>query len=151
VRHPHAELGAETGQKPAGLRQDLQRRAAVLGRAGPLDRAAQLPDQHLVPVADAEDRHTRLEQPGGRRRGARGVDGRGPAGQDDRLRVLGQHLAHRHRRRHDLRVDVALTHAAGDELGVLRTEVNDQNGVKPTRSGHTNPFHQGVSPCSRKV
>jgi len=58
---------------------------------------------------------------------------------------------HRHRRRHDLRVDVALPYAAGDELGILRTEVNDQNGVKPTRSGHTYPFHQGVSPCNGTV
>jgi hypothetical protein len=46
---------------------------------------------------------------------------------------------------------VALTYPAGDELGILRTEVNDQNGVKPTRSRHTYPFHQGVSLCNGTV
>jgi hypothetical protein len=46
---------------------------------------------------------------------------------------------------------VALTHPAGNELGILRTEVNDKNGVKPTRSGHTFPFHQGDSPCNGTV
>ncbi len=46
---------------------------------------------------------------------------------------------------------MALTYPAGDELGILRTEVNDQNGVKPTRSRHTYPFHQGVSLCNGTV
>ena len=41
---------------------------------------------------------------------------------------------------------MTLTYPAGYELGILRTEVNDQHGVKPTRSGHVYPFHQGVSP-----
>jgi hypothetical protein len=41
---------------------------------------------------------------------------------------------------------MTLTYAAGDELGILRTEVNDQNGVKPTRSGNVHPFRQGLSP-----
>ena len=46
---------------------------------------------------------------------------------------------------------MTLTYAAGDELGILRTEVNDWDGVKPTRSGHAFPFHQGVSPCNGTV
>jgi len=46
---------------------------------------------------------------------------------------------------------VALTYPAGDELGILRPEVNDQYGVKPTRSGHVYPFHQGGSPARGTV
>ena len=46
---------------------------------------------------------------------------------------------------------MAFTHPAGNELGVLRTEVNDKNGVKPTRSGHTFPFRQGASLCNGPV
>ena len=42
---------------------------------------------------------------------------------------LGQHLLDRHRRGHDLAVDVALAHPAGDQLGVLRAEVDDEDGV----------------------
>ena len=41
----------------------------------------------------------------------------------------GEHLRDRHVARHDLAVDVRLTHAAGDQLRVLRTEVDDENEV----------------------
>ncbi len=43
---------------------------------------------------------------------------------------------------------MALAHAARDQLRVLRAEVDDQNRVKHTRSGHGYPFHQGVSLCN---
>ena len=111
-----------------------QRRRAVFGRAGALDRAAEAGHHQLESVADAEDRHPGVEQArrGGRR--AVGVDRRGAAGQDDRLRPLGQHLRHRHGGGDDLGVHVALAHPAGDQLRVLRAEVDDEDGVKAT--GH---------------
>ena len=56
------------------------------------------------------------------------VDRRGAAGQDDRRRPLGQHLGHRHRVRHDLAVDPGLADPAGDQLRVLRPEVDHQDG-----------------------
>ena len=55
------------------------------------------------------------------------------------------------RRWHDLRVDVALTNPAGDQLGILRPEVNHQNGVKPTRPRHTNRLPPGYIPCNGTV
>ena len=61
--------------------------------------------------------------------GALGVHRRRAAGEDHRDRVLGEHLGHRHRVRHDLAVDLRLADAAGDELGVLRAEVDDEDGA----------------------
>ena len=60
---------------------------------------------------------------------ALGVHRRRAAGQDDRLRLAGQHLGDRHRVRHDLGVDPRLAHPAGDQLGVLGPEVDDEDQV----------------------
>ncbi len=62
-------------------------------------------------------------------RGARLVDRRRAAGQDDRLRAAGQHLGDRHGVRDDLGVDPGLADPAGDQLGVLRPEVDDEDQV----------------------
>lgn len=129
VRHPHRLLvrGA-LEQGGAGLR-DVQRRTAVLAGAGVVDRAAEGGRHQLEAVAHAEDGDARLEELAVQARGALRVDRRGSAGEDDRGRVLGEHLLDRHGARHDLAVDPGLTDATGDELGVLRTEVDDQDGV----------------------
>ena len=154
VRHPHPLAGRASrpaasprrgaegvwGEVPPriggvwGGSSPRQHSRAVLGGAGPLDRAAEPGHHQLEAVADAQDRHAGVEEPGRRGRRAVGVDRRGAAGQDDRLGPLGQHLRDRHRRRDDLGVDVALAHPAGDQLRVLRAEVDDENGVKAT--GH---------------
>ena len=63
-------------------------------------------------------------------RGARLVDAGRAAGQDDRGRVLGQHLGDRHRVRHDLGVDLRLAHPAGDQLGVLGSEVHHEDRAR---------------------
>ena len=69
---------------------------------GLLDRAAERPGHRLEAVAHAEHRHPGLEQRRVERGGALLVDRRRPAGQDDRRGLLGEHLGHRHRVRHDL-------------------------------------------------
>ena len=71
-----------------------------------------------------------VEQPVGYGGRARLVHRRGTAGQDDRLRPLGEHLLDRHGRRHDLAEHVALTHPTGDELRVLRAEVDNEDRVE---------------------
>ena len=70
------------------------------------------------------------------RRRALDVDALRAAGQDQRRRLRGR----RPRRRvmrfgHDLGVDAQLAHPAGDELGVLRAEVDDEDGVLVAGSG----------------
>src|SRR5690606_13079228 len=83
---------------------------------------------HLEAVADAEGRHAEVEDAGVQRRRTVLVDGRGPAGEDERDRVLGCDLGGRDRVRHDLAVHARLSYAACDELRVLRAEVDDERG-----------------------
>ena len=67
-------------------------------------------------------------------RGALGVDRRRAAREDDRDGPPGQHLRHRHRVRDDLAVDARLADPPGDQLGVLRAEVDDEDRrVEPGR------------------
>ena len=74
------------------------------------------------------------------RRGPVGIDRRRPAGQDDRGRAAGQHLLDRHGVRHDLAVDARLAHPAGDQLGILRPEVDDEHRRRShARSRGDNP------------
>ena len=50
-------------------------------------------------------------------------------GEHDSARAEGAHFVAIHVPRQDLAVDAALAHAAGDELRVLRAEVEDQDAV----------------------
>ena len=70
----------------------------------------------LEAVADAEHGHAGVEQLRVDARGAGLEHGSGAAGQDDGLRVLGEHLVYRHGMRHELRIHVRLAHATGDQL-----------------------------------
>ena len=84
----------------------------------------------LEAVAHPEDRHARVEQrPVERRaRPARTTDD-GPPDSTIAFGLPGQHLRDRHGVRHDLGVDLRLAHPPGDQLGVLGTEVDDQDQV----------------------
>jgi hypothetical protein len=57
------------------------------------------------------------------------------AGEDDGRRPAQRQLVGRHAVRHDLAVDVQLAGPAGDQLGVLGTEIDDQNGVTMSVGG----------------
>ncbi len=102
---------------------------AVLTGAVVVDRAAERGGHQLEAVAHAEDGDPGLEERAVQGRRALRVHRRGAAGEDDRARVLRQHLGHRHGGRDDLAVDPGLTDTAGDELGVLRAEVDDEDHV----------------------
>ena len=93
------------------------------------DVAAERERHRLEAVADAEHRDAGVEQ---RRVDLRAHRRRrrcdGPPERMMAAGSLGQHLGDRHRVRHDLAVDVRLAHPAGDQLRVLRTEVDDEDG-----------------------
>ena len=78
--------------------------------------------------ADAEHRHTRVEQARVHARGAVGVGARRPAGEDDRRRVTRQQLGHARGVRDDLGVHLRLPDPARDQLRILRPEVDDEHG-----------------------
>lgn len=136
VRHPHGLLGGGALEEGGGGLGDVQLRTAVLTGAGVVDRAAEGLRHQLEAVAHAEDRDAGLEQGAVEGRRARFVHRRGAAGEDDGRRVLGEHLVDRHGTRDDLAVDPRLADTAGDELGVLRAEVDDQDGVGGGGSGN---------------
>ncbi len=129
VRHPHVLLGRGALEEGGGRLRHVQIRTAVLARTGVVDGPAEALRHELEAVAHAEDGDAGLEECTVDTGGALLVHGRGAAGEDDRRRVLGEHLGDRHGARHDLAVDPGLADATGDELGVLRTEVDDQDGV----------------------
>src|SRR5690606_32811284 len=95
-----------------------------------LDLAAQLRGHGLHAVADAE--HGDVGIPHGLRRGRRiGLEhGLGAAGEDDSLRIERAHGVIAGIPGMDLAIDAELAHAARDELGVLRSEVEDQDAVR---------------------
>src|SRR5690606_29644384 len=69
--------------------------------------------------------------------------------------VLGDDLLDRHGARHDLAVDPRLADATGDELGVLRAEVDDQDGAgrvgSGSRRGHDVPSGGGAGACASRL
>ena len=100
---------------------------AVLAERGLVDVGAEGVGHGLEAIADAEHGDARLEQLLVDARGAGLEHGGGAAREDDRLRILGQHLVDGHRMGHEFGIDVGLTDAAGDELGVLGAEVDDEH------------------------
>src|SRR3984893_3604240 len=103
------------------------------------DHAAEARHHQLEAVADAEHGNAGAEQvwwPGRDWRRARRVDRRWPAGQDDRRRALREDFRSGHGARHDLRVHLALTNPARDQLRVLGPEVDNQDCVEVTVTMH---------------
>ena len=83
----------------------------------------------LHPVADAEHRLAEIEQRRVARRRAGVRDALGPARQDDARRVPCANRFRRRARRPDLRIHRQLAQAPGDELGVLRPEIEHDDGL----------------------
>ena len=128
VAHPH-DLVVGGAVKQARTRRNRGLGVPVLAGARASHGATEGVGHGLEAVADTQDGHPGLEN-----RGVDGgrtllVHGRGAAGQDDGGRLLGEHVRHAHGVGDDLRVDGSLTHAACDQLGILRAEVDDEDGV----------------------
>ncbi len=143
VAHPHVEAEQAVGVdvvfdavQQAALADDVDAGIAELAQVGTLDLASQLLGHGLHAVADTEHRHAKIEH---RLRAARAV------GLVHRLRSAGKDHALRrecadrlivHVERMKLAVHADLAHAAGDQLGVLGAEVEDQDAVSVNVEGH---------------
>ena len=101
---------------------------SVFGDRRRFDRRAEEVGHQLSAVADAEHRDAELEDLSviGRRRGV--VDRVRTAGEDDALVAFRLDLFDGRRVIQDFRVHVLFAHTAGDELVVLPTEVEDEDG-----------------------
>ena len=130
MAHPGRLRGRQVAEEQAPLAQ-RDGRLPELADAGVRHLAAEGGRHRLHPVADAEHGDAEVEDARVDRRGARLVDRRRAAGEDDPDRVAGGELGRRRVVRHDLGVDPALAHAPGDELGVLGAEVDDQDRPVP--------------------
>ena len=134
VAHPH-DLVVGGAAEQAGVTGDRSLGVPVLAGARATDGATKGVSHGLEAVADAQHGHAGLED-----RGIDGgrtllVHGGRAAGQDDGGGLLGEHVRHAHGVGDDLGVDVGLTHAARDQLGILRAEVDDEDGMH-VRSVH---------------
>ena len=105
------------------------------------DVATELAGHQLGAVADPEDRDPAGPDAGVRLRRVRVVDGVRAARQDDRLGLASLDLGPWGVVRDQLRVDVQLADAAGDQLGELAAEVEDDDRVGLG----------GVGPVGRRV
>ena len=124
--------------------------AAELAGMAALDLAAELQRQRLLAVADGEDRNARLEHLLRRARAAL-VDHRGRAAREDH--ALGPHRGEGLGgavERVDFAVDAGFAEAARDQLGDLRAEVDDEDGVLRGRAGGCHGEDLAASPGFRK-
>ncbi|MDI2022350.1 hypothetical protein PJL18_02885 [Paenarthrobacter nicotinovorans] len=81
----------------------------------------------LESVADTENGNPGLEEVGAYERCALSVDAGGSAGKDDGCRVFGQKLLGGEGVRNNFRIHICFTDAAGNQLRVLGTVVNNQH------------------------
>ena len=128
MRHPHHRVAIDSVEHALTAR-DLDRGATVFVLVARQNVAAKLAYHPLESVADSEHRHTEFEDARGHVGRVRRIDRRGPARQDDAAEV---HLFRTRQglgRRDDLGPHVGFAHAARDELGVLRTEINNENAT----------------------
>ena len=125
VAHPCGLLRWRAGKDAVRIVDD-RFGLTVFTQCGLVHITAEFMRHHLESIADAEHRHTGLEHLLVDGRGA-GLEHRGGAtGKNDRLWVLGEHLLDRHGMWYQLRIDVGLTHATGNQLRVLGAEINDE-------------------------
>ena len=128
VAHPHRLRAGQTRMQVAA--SDFQLGAAVLAGARAGDGAAERLRHRLEAVADAEHRHAESNIAGSSCGRAVGVHAGRAAGQHDGLRILGLDLVDGRGVRDDLGEHPGLPDPAGDQLGVLRAEVDDEDGAR---------------------
>jgi len=129
VTHPTLLLAGEAVEEQAVARH-AQGRLAELADARLRHRPTQLQSHELGAVADAEDRDAEVVQTGVGTRRPVDVDAHGAAAEDQPLGPAGSDLLDGEVVRDELRVDAALAHPSGDELTILRPEVEDEDGVE---------------------
>ena len=135
VAHPHVvDVGRVVGQHER-RRGAAQLGPAVLAAHPAADGAAELLGDELGAVADAEDRDAEVVDRRVERRRTVDVHALRAAGEDQRRGSPGGDLGGRDAVGHDLGVHRQLADAAGDQLGVLGAEVDDEDGVR-VRQGH---------------
>ena len=125
---PHAERGLQSLEELRALAEGKDAVAVFAVRA-----AGDITTEHLAhelhAVTDAEDREAHLEDARVRVGRALRLHAVGAAGEDDADDAVGAQGLRRDAEGIDTGVDVAFTDAARDDLGQLRTEIEDGDGL----------------------
>ncbi|MDQ0849345.1 hypothetical protein QFZ65_001283 [Arthrobacter sp. B3I9] len=129
VAHPRALVLGHALKDGAAVADGSGLRRPVLPEPGLGHPAAQCVRHGLEAVADSENRDTGFEQVSADTGGALGVDAGRAAGEDDGGGVLGQQLLGAVGMRNHFRIHIRFPDAAGDQLRVLGTVVNNQHGL----------------------
>ena len=143
VAHPDHGVGWHAGEERVGL-QHLAAGAAVFAGLRPADVAAEGVAGQLHAVADAEHGNAEPEDARVAPRGAGLVDTRRTTREDNSLgsqrldAIRGQIVAD------DLAVDMLLADATGDQLGVLRAEVEHKHPFRLLGGAVRRMFWRGV-------
>ncbi|OPF33664.1 cytosine deaminase [Pseudomonas aeruginosa P47] len=143
VAHPHVEAEHAVvvhvvldAVQQARLADHVDTGVAELAQVGALHLAAHLLGHGLHAVADAEQRHLQVEHRLRRARAVGFVHRLGTAGEDDAARREGDDRLVAHVEGMDFAIHADLAHAAGDQLGVLGAEIEDQDTVGVNVLGH---------------
>ena len=126
VAHPHDLVGRSSVEK-AGAFGHTRLGVPVLAGPRSAHRSPEGLRHGLEAVANAEDGHPGVENRGIERRRPFLVNGRGASREDDRRRVFGEHVGRAGRVGNDFGIDVGFAHSPCDELGILRTKVDDED------------------------
>ena len=126
MAHPDRLVAVDAGEERV-VGRDAQGGRPVLAPGSRQHVPAELEGHQLGAVADAEDRDPAGPDRRVRLRGIRVVHGVRAAGQDDRRRATPFEVGQRRVVREELGVDVQLPDAAGDQLGELAPEVEDDH------------------------
>ena len=130
VGHPDGGV-VDALEERAGLVEDVEGGGAVLALLTAADLAAVDPGELLHTVADTEDRNVQVEHGWVDVGGVVGVHRVWATGENDTLGLPGE-LSDLLGAWEHLSVDVELSESSGDEVGVLGTEVQHQDGVEDT-------------------
>ena len=136
MTHPDIELGAAL---PVDMVLDILEQAGRLGQRDPCiseflegrrhHASTELGRHGMQAVTDTEHRHIQFEHDRGRLRPVLGVNGLGTAGKDDAPGCELQNVTGMAVPGHDLAVHADFPDTPGDQLGVLGSEIQDQDPV----------------------
>ena len=142
VGHPGGHGGGEFGKEGIGV-DEVDFGVAVFALAGGADAASEVMDDVLESITNSQDGKAEGQDCGIGWRRIGVVDGAGASGEDEADGAVGEDFVDGGGARKHHREDVLFTDAAGDELGVLRAEVEDDNCVLDLRLNGRS-FHPSV-------
>src|SRR5688572_15166753 len=132
MTHPNVKAVGDSGQQIAGLNHLAASATEFAGR-----NIFHFPAQNLAgelhPIADAKDGNAKAEDAGIAFRSAGFINAGRPPAENQTLRRVPADLLDGNVVADDLTIDVIFADAAGDELGVLRAEIEHQDALAGAR------------------